>query len=214
MKACCSNQSTCLSFRITNGGKSTLSLSLHQQIPNSCIIAQDSYFKVHSEAFFNSHWWLGSCLQVFSSISPWRSVLSPGGRCGAGRQQRIQAVWQWVRRNLKLILNTYAALWLNRKPQPVFSLLSKCLMLSTWTRWWATSILGAAILNRSCGSMVWTQSLQQNLTMRRCLCSSWKASLFSTTGKRKKNGSKRYLYTEVFFFSTESKIFYSTILKN
>ncbi|XP_041793439.1 nicotinamide riboside kinase 1 [Chelmon rostratus] len=30
---------------MTNGGKSTLSQSLRQQIPNSCIIAQDSYFK-------------------------------------------------------------------------------------------------------------------------------------------------------------------------
>ncbi|XP_041856482.1 nicotinamide riboside kinase 1 [Melanotaenia boesemani] len=30
---------------MTNGGKSTLSTSLHQNIPNSCIIAQDSYFK-------------------------------------------------------------------------------------------------------------------------------------------------------------------------
>ncbi|XP_068995167.1 nicotinamide riboside kinase 1 [Embiotoca jacksoni] len=30
---------------MTNGGKSTLSKSLHHQIPNSCIIAQDSYFK-------------------------------------------------------------------------------------------------------------------------------------------------------------------------
>nr|XP_046243761.1 nicotinamide riboside kinase 1 [Scatophagus argus] len=33
---------------MTNGGKSTLSGSLHQQIPNSCIIAQDSYFKDES----------------------------------------------------------------------------------------------------------------------------------------------------------------------
>lgn len=33
--------------RITNGGKSTLSQSLHQQIPNSCVVAQDSYFKVN-----------------------------------------------------------------------------------------------------------------------------------------------------------------------
>ncbi|XP_031161749.1 nicotinamide riboside kinase 1 isoform X3 [Sander lucioperca] len=33
------------SLRMTNGGKSTLSMSLHQQIPNSCLIAQDSYFK-------------------------------------------------------------------------------------------------------------------------------------------------------------------------
>ncbi|KAF1389324.1 hypothetical protein PFLUV_G00072250 [Perca fluviatilis] len=30
---------------MTNGGKSTLSRSLHQKIPNSCLIAQDSYFK-------------------------------------------------------------------------------------------------------------------------------------------------------------------------
>ncbi|KAM4745955.1 nicotinamide riboside kinase 1 isoform 3-T3 [Anableps anableps] len=30
---------------VTNGGKSTLSQFLHQKIHNSCIIAQDSYFK-------------------------------------------------------------------------------------------------------------------------------------------------------------------------
>lgn len=30
---------------MTNGGKSTLANRLHQQIPNSCVIAQDSYFK-------------------------------------------------------------------------------------------------------------------------------------------------------------------------
>lgn len=36
------------SFSMTNGGKSTLSRSLHQQVPNSCIIAQDSYFKARS----------------------------------------------------------------------------------------------------------------------------------------------------------------------
>ncbi|XP_062273355.1 nicotinamide riboside kinase 1 isoform X4 [Scomber scombrus] len=30
---------------MTNGGKSTLSKSLPEQIPNSCIIAQDSFFK-------------------------------------------------------------------------------------------------------------------------------------------------------------------------
>ncbi|KAK5871008.1 hypothetical protein PBY51_003911 [Eleginops maclovinus] len=30
---------------VTNGGKSTLSKSLHKQIPNSCLIAQDEYFK-------------------------------------------------------------------------------------------------------------------------------------------------------------------------
>lgn len=33
---------------MTNGGKSTLSCSLHQQIPNSCIIAQDTFFKEDS----------------------------------------------------------------------------------------------------------------------------------------------------------------------
>ncbi|XP_032371550.1 nicotinamide riboside kinase 1 isoform X3 [Etheostoma spectabile] len=33
---------------MTNGGKSTLSKSLHQRIPNSCLIAQDSYFKDYS----------------------------------------------------------------------------------------------------------------------------------------------------------------------
>ncbi|KAL3062737.1 hypothetical protein OYC64_002521 [Pagothenia borchgrevinki] len=30
---------------VTNGGKSTLSKSLHKQVPNSCLIAQDEYFK-------------------------------------------------------------------------------------------------------------------------------------------------------------------------
>ncbi|XP_060926992.1 nicotinamide riboside kinase 1 [Limanda limanda] len=33
---------------MTNGGKSTLSKSLHQLLPNSCLIAQDSYFKEDS----------------------------------------------------------------------------------------------------------------------------------------------------------------------
>ncbi|XP_023814087.1 nicotinamide riboside kinase 1 isoform X3 [Oryzias latipes] len=33
---------------MTNGGKTTLSKSLHQRIPNSCLIAQDSYFKDES----------------------------------------------------------------------------------------------------------------------------------------------------------------------
>ncbi|KAK5909726.1 hypothetical protein CesoFtcFv8_003629 [Champsocephalus esox] len=30
---------------VTNGGKSTLSKSIHKQVPNSCLIAQDAYFK-------------------------------------------------------------------------------------------------------------------------------------------------------------------------
>ncbi|KAJ0067936.1 hypothetical protein NL108_011736 [Boleophthalmus pectinirostris] len=34
---------------ITNGGKSTLATRLHQQIPNSCLIAQDVYFKEDCE---------------------------------------------------------------------------------------------------------------------------------------------------------------------
>uniref|UniRef100_A0A3Q4BEB5 Uncharacterized protein n=1 Tax=Mola mola TaxID=94237 RepID=A0A3Q4BEB5_MOLML len=38
---------------MTNGGKSTLAMSLHQQIPNSCIIAQDSYFKVGCGGVFS-----------------------------------------------------------------------------------------------------------------------------------------------------------------
>ncbi|XP_070993178.1 nicotinamide riboside kinase 1 isoform X4 [Oncorhynchus clarkii lewisi] len=32
-------------IRMTNGGKSTMSSSLHLRIPNSCIIAQDAFFK-------------------------------------------------------------------------------------------------------------------------------------------------------------------------
>lgn len=40
---------------MTNGGKSTLAQSLHQQIPNSCIIAQDSYFKDDSVVPVDSH---------------------------------------------------------------------------------------------------------------------------------------------------------------
>ncbi|XP_031686171.1 nicotinamide riboside kinase 1 isoform X2 [Oncorhynchus kisutch] len=35
-------------IRMTNGGKSTMSSSLHLRIPNSCIIAQDAFFKVLS----------------------------------------------------------------------------------------------------------------------------------------------------------------------
>lgn len=86
------------------------------------------------------------------------------------------------------ISNQSLTSWANRNPLAVFCLFSflffflKCLMPSTWTRWWATSIHGEAILTHSWGSVVWTRSLQQSLTVRRCLCSSWKASSFSTTG--------------------------------
>lgn len=31
---------------MTNGGKSTLSEALQEQLPNSCIISQDAFFKV------------------------------------------------------------------------------------------------------------------------------------------------------------------------
>ncbi|XP_028822694.1 nicotinamide riboside kinase 1-like isoform X3 [Denticeps clupeoides] len=34
---------------VTNGGKSTLSMALQQRLANSCVIAQDSYFKDESE---------------------------------------------------------------------------------------------------------------------------------------------------------------------
>ncbi|XP_059193338.1 nicotinamide riboside kinase 1 [Centropristis striata] len=40
---------------MTNGGKSTLSRSLHELMPNSCIIAQDSYFKNDSVVPVDSH---------------------------------------------------------------------------------------------------------------------------------------------------------------
>ncbi|XP_026177559.1 nicotinamide riboside kinase 1 [Mastacembelus armatus] len=40
---------------MTNGGKSTLSKGLHQQIPNSFIIAQDTYFKDDSEVPVDSN---------------------------------------------------------------------------------------------------------------------------------------------------------------
>ncbi|XP_034026495.1 nicotinamide riboside kinase 1 [Thalassophryne amazonica] len=40
---------------VTNGGKSTLSVNLHQKIPNSCIIAQDSFFKDDSEVPVDSN---------------------------------------------------------------------------------------------------------------------------------------------------------------
>lgn len=115
-----SDQSTRLSFSITNGGKSTLSLSLHQQIPNSCIIAQDSYFKVNRVAFSISRWWLRSSFQVLQRhLTMTLSFFPSGGLRGSCGQQRIQAVWQWVRKIFKLILNTYAPLWAKREPRPV-----------------------------------------------------------------------------------------------
>lgn len=43
------------SFSMTNGGKSTLSKNLHEQIPNSCIIAQDSFFKVGFKSHSSLH---------------------------------------------------------------------------------------------------------------------------------------------------------------
>lgn len=52
--------------RITNGGKSTLSQSLHQQIPNSCIVAQDSYFKVHFSV--NPVWVIGTSAEKLKTL--------------------------------------------------------------------------------------------------------------------------------------------------
>lgn len=40
---------------MTNGGKSTLAARLHQQIPNSWIVAQDTYFKDDSVVPINSN---------------------------------------------------------------------------------------------------------------------------------------------------------------
>lgn len=45
---------------MTNGGKTTLASSLQEQIPNSCIIAQDSYFKVDCEAVFKAYCYFSS----------------------------------------------------------------------------------------------------------------------------------------------------------
>lgn len=54
---------TVLHFRMTNGGKSTLARRLHQQIPNSCIIAQDTYFKV----VFSGTGWISASTYKCSS---------------------------------------------------------------------------------------------------------------------------------------------------
>lgn len=89
---------SCLSFRMTNGGKSTLSQSLHLQIPNSCIIAQDSYFKVDCDGFFKSLWWflhisctLSKCWRVTDTLMLFYFL---GWLCGTSGRQWIQAVWQ------------------------------------------------------------------------------------------------------------------------
>lgn len=55
------------SFSMTNAGKSTLSRHLHQQIPNSCIISQDSYFKANS---------LNHTTDLTVSLSYWPSVVT------------------------------------------------------------------------------------------------------------------------------------------
>ncbi|KAM6980585.1 nicotinamide riboside kinase 1 [Aplochiton taeniatus] len=40
---------------MTNGGKSTLSIGLHDKIPNSCVVAQDSFFKDDSVVSVDSN---------------------------------------------------------------------------------------------------------------------------------------------------------------
>lgn len=64
---------------MTNGGKSTLAKSLHQQIPNSCIIAQDSYFKDDSVVPVDSNGYKQYDMldalhmdQMMSDVNSWR----------------------------------------------------------------------------------------------------------------------------------------------
>lgn len=65
---------------MTNGGKSTLANSLHQQIPNSCIIAQDSYFKDDSVVPVDSNGYKQYDMldalhmdQMMSDVNSWRT---------------------------------------------------------------------------------------------------------------------------------------------
>ncbi|XP_021476736.2 alpha-1-antitrypsin isoform X2 [Oncorhynchus mykiss] len=53
--------------RMTNGGKSTMSSSLHLRIPNSCIIAQDAFFKVLSLLLLSPQF---NFFMVLSLMSP------------------------------------------------------------------------------------------------------------------------------------------------
>lgn len=125
-----------------------------------------------------------ACEVLERAHSPMLS-LSPGGLGGAGGQQRVQAVRQWVLRNVfKSVLYTEVAFWANCKAAAVVIrvFVLKCLTLCTWTRWWATWTCGGAILSPSWGSAAWTRSLRHSPTTRRCLCSSWRASSSSTTG--------------------------------
>ncbi|XP_070993173.1 nicotinamide riboside kinase 1 isoform X2 [Oncorhynchus clarkii lewisi] len=54
-------------IRMTNGGKSTMSSSLHLRIPNSCIIAQDAFFKVLSLLLLSPQF---NFFMVLSLMSP------------------------------------------------------------------------------------------------------------------------------------------------
>lgn len=60
---------------MTNGGKTTLATSLQEQIPNSCIIAQDSYFKVDCEAVFMSYCYFSSLGASITYASFFRMTL-------------------------------------------------------------------------------------------------------------------------------------------
>uniref|UniRef100_A0A3Q4HBE2 Nicotinamide riboside kinase 1 n=1 Tax=Neolamprologus brichardi TaxID=32507 RepID=A0A3Q4HBE2_NEOBR len=58
---------------MTNGGKTTLATSLQEQIPNSCIIAQDSYFKVDCEAVFKPYFLEAMHMQMMMrDVDSWR----------------------------------------------------------------------------------------------------------------------------------------------
>lgn len=76
VKSTCSLVNVCsFSFRMTNGGKTTLATSLQEQIPNSCIIAQDSYFKVDCEAVFKPYCYFSSLGASITYASFFRMTL-------------------------------------------------------------------------------------------------------------------------------------------
>lgn len=156
---------------MTNGGKSTLSQSLHQQIPNSCVIAQDSYFKVEVFLFrkscqgFLAHMLKNVKLYLFTRMSQ---------RC----QRTAMDLSNMIVRVEKSILKPYiTAKYFSVVKQDSHSrVLFECWTRFTWTRWWAILIHGEEIHSGSWGRGLWS------LLMNSCLCWSWKVSSFSTTG--------------------------------
>lgn len=158
---------------MTNGGKSTLSQSLHQQIPNSCIIAQDSYFKV--EVFLSRK----SCQGFFSpSAEKLRTLFihqdeSEVPEDSHGFKQYDCKGWE---KHIKTLYHCSICIFFCRDADSHSRVLFECWTRFTWTRWWATLIRGEEIQFGSWGRGVW------GLLMNSCLCWSWKVSSFSTTG--------------------------------